>query len=79
MKICSLLPSGTEILFELGLGDSIVGVTDLCDYPEVVKNKRIVSRSKIDVGILTSEEVESEMHRILDSGEPLFELDQDPS
>ena len=36
MKICSLLPSGTEILFELGLGDSIVGVTDLCDYPEDV-------------------------------------------
>ncbi|MEC9308525.1 MAG: ABC transporter substrate-binding protein [Chloroflexota bacterium] len=77
MKICSLLPSGTEILFELGLGDSIVGVTDLCDYPEAVTNKRIVSRSKIDVGILTSEEVESEMHRMLDSDEPLFELDQD--
>lgn len=77
MKICSLLPSGTEILFELGLGDSIVGVTDLCDYPEAVKNKQIISRSKIDVDILTSEEVESEMHRILDSGEYLFELNQD--
>jgi iron complex transport system substrate-binding protein len=76
MKICSLLPSGTEILFALGLGDSIVGVTDLCDYPEDVKNKWIVSRSKINVDILNSEEVESEMHRILESGESLFELDQ---
>ena len=33
MKICSLLPSGTEILYALGLADRIVGVTDLCDYP----------------------------------------------
>ncbi|MEE9146664.1 MAG: cobalamin-binding protein, partial [Candidatus Tectomicrobia bacterium] len=31
MKICSLLPSGTEIVFALGLGDQLVGVSDLCD------------------------------------------------
>ena len=33
MKICSLLPSSTEIVFALGLGDSLVGVTHECDYP----------------------------------------------
>ncbi len=33
MKICSFLASGTEILFALGLGDSVLGVTFECDYP----------------------------------------------
>ena len=37
MKICSLLPSGTEILYDLGLADAIIGVTDLCDYPPPVR------------------------------------------
>ncbi len=77
MKICSLLPSGTEILYALGLGDQIIGVTDLCDYPPEVKDKPIVSRSKIDVASMTSEEVELEMHRLLASGESPYELDQE--
>ncbi len=33
-RIISLAPSNTEILFALGLGDKVVGVTDFCDYPE---------------------------------------------
>ena len=33
MRICSLLPSSTEIVFALGLGDSLVGVTHECDFP----------------------------------------------
>ncbi len=38
-KIISLAPSNTEILFSLGLGDKIVGVTEFCDYPEAAKEK----------------------------------------
>jgi iron complex transport system substrate-binding protein len=38
-RIVSLAPSITEILFALGLGDSIVGVTTYCDYPEAAKKK----------------------------------------
>jgi iron complex transport system substrate-binding protein len=38
-RIVSLSPSITEILYELGLGDRIVGVTDYCDFPEDTKNK----------------------------------------
>jgi iron complex transport system substrate-binding protein len=38
-KIVSLAPSNTEILFALGLGDRIVGVTDYCDYPPEAKTK----------------------------------------
>src|SRR3972149_8378310 len=38
-RIVSLAPSTTEILFALGLGDRIVGVTSFCDYPEEAKTK----------------------------------------
>ena len=75
MKICSLLPSGTEILFALGLEEQIIGITDLCDYPEETLDKRIVCRSKIDVNRLSSEQVDEAMHKLLESGESPFELD----
>jgi len=37
-RIISLAPSNTEILFALGLGDKVVGVTDFCNYPEEAKS-----------------------------------------
>lgn len=42
MKIVSLAPSNTEILFALGLGDKVVGVTSYCDYPEEATTKEIM-------------------------------------
>ncbi len=75
MRICSLLPSGTEILFALGLQDQIIGVTDLCDYPPEAADIRVVCRSRIDPSVLSSEEVEAEMHRILSNGESPYDLD----
>jgi len=77
MKICSLLPSATEILFALGLGDQVAGVSDLCDYPAEARSKTIVSRSKVDPSVLSSEEVEAVMLRILTNGENPYELDQE--
>lgn len=75
MKICSLLPSGTEILYALGLGDQIVGVTDLCDFPPEVREKPIVCSSRIDVDSMTSQQVEAMMRQILAAGESPYELD----
>ena len=75
MRICSLLPSGTEILFALGLGDRIIGVTDLCDYPPEAAGIRVVCRSRIDPATMSSAEVDAEMARILSSGESPYELD----
>jgi iron complex transport system substrate-binding protein len=76
VKICSLLPSGTEILFALGLGDQVIGVTDLCDYPPEAQPKPVVCRSRIDVSVLSSDEAEEMMRRILAAGESPYELDQ---
>lgn len=76
MKICSLLPSGTEILFALGLGDQVIGVSDLCDYPVEVREKAVVCRSRVDASVLSSDQVEDMMRSLLAAGESPYELDQ---
>ena len=75
MKICSLLPSGTEIAYALGLGDQIAGVTDMCDYPPEAKTKRVVTRSLVDSSVLTSAEVERKMKEFTAAGESTYEID----
>ncbi len=75
MKICSLLPSGTEIAFALGLGDQVVGVTDLCDYPPEARTKYVVSRSLVDTSVLTSAEVEQKMREFAEAGKSTYEID----
>src|SRR5438132_11488156 len=75
VKICSLLPSGTEIVFALGLGDQLVGVSDLCDYPPEAQHKPVVSRSRIDTSVLTSTEVEATMRALLAAGESPFHIE----
>jgi iron complex transport system substrate-binding protein len=47
-RIVSIAPSNTEILFALGLGERIVGVTDSCDYPAEAKNKPKVGAVQLD-------------------------------
>lgn len=44
MRIVSFLPSATEIVFALGLGDELVGVTQECDWPAEVANIPVVTR-----------------------------------
>ena len=47
MRIVSLLPSTTEILFALGAEDDVVGVTFECDFPPQARSRRIVSTSDV--------------------------------
>ena len=55
MKIWSLLPSATEILFALGLGEQVTGVTHECDYPPQAATKPRVTISYIDSGRASGE------------------------
>lgn len=76
MKIVSLLPSATEIVYALGLGDDLVGVTDECDHPPEAVTKPIVSRSALPQGRpLSSAEVDAAVKAQLDGGQPLYVLD----
>jgi iron complex transport system substrate-binding protein len=78
MKVVSLLPSATEIVFALGLGDSLVGVTDECDFPPEAVTKPVVSRSALPQGRpLSAREIDRAVRGKLDTKEPLYVLDTD--
>ncbi len=74
MRICSFLPSGTEILFALGLGDSVMGVTFECDYPAEVRSKAIVVTSKLPHG-LSQREIDRLVKEYSARRESLYRLD----
>jgi len=54
MRIISLAPGITEILFSLGLGDRVVGVTDFCNYPEEALTKRSVGGLNSNLEVILS-------------------------
>ena len=70
-----MLPSATEILFELGLGDQVVGVTFECDFPDEAKTKRIVSTSALPEN-LTPAEIDAVVKERMEAGEDLYRLDR---
>jgi iron complex transport system substrate-binding protein len=55
MRIVSLVPSATEMLFALGLGEQVVGVSHECDYPAEARNKPVVVHSRIPKDAAPSE------------------------
>jgi iron complex transport system substrate-binding protein len=52
MRICSLLPSATEIVSSLGLADALVAVSEECDWPAHVREPPIVTASRVDTNRL---------------------------
>ena len=74
MRIYSLLPSATEIVFALGAGHSLVGVTHECDYPEQASQIPKVTRTKIPPGI-SSDQIDSAVSSTLGATGSLYELD----
>src|SRR5688572_223329 len=77
MRIASLLPSATEILFALGLGDQVRGVTHECDYPLDVRNLPVLTRCVFDSEKMTQAEIDNEVRRLAESGESLYRIDDD--
>ena len=75
MKIVSLLPSTTEILFAIGAGDDVVGVTFECDHPPEARTRRIVSNTALPHG-LTPAEIDAVVKARVASGEDLYTLDE---
>ena len=57
MRICSFLPSATEIVYALGLQDQLYGVTFECDYPPEARTKPKVVRSIFDEAQLSSGDI----------------------
>ena len=76
MRIVSLLPSTTEILFALGAGPSVVGVTFECDTPAEARSRTIVSTSAMPVG-LSPAEIDAYVAGAVARGEDLYHLSAD--
>ena len=76
MRIVSLVPSATEMLFALGLGDDLVGVTHECDYPEHALELPKVTRDRLPGG-LTAAEIDAAVKQRTLAGESIYELDAD--
>jgi iron complex transport system substrate-binding protein len=76
MRIASLVPSATEMLFALGLGDRVVAVTHECDYPLGAEQLPHVTRSVIPAG-LDAAGIDSAVRERTSRGESLYELDED--
>ncbi len=74
MRIVSLLPSTTEILFALGAGDQVVGVTFECDHPAEARTRTIVSTSAMPEG-LSPAEIDGFVADAMRAGQDLYHLD----
>lgn len=76
VKIVSLLPSATEIVFALGLGEDLRGVSFECDYPEPARSVPVVSGTALPTdGSLSATEIDAEVSARVAAGESIYTLD----
>jgi iron complex transport system substrate-binding protein len=76
VRIASLVPSATEMLFALGLGDRVAAVTHECDYPPGAEQLPHLTRSVIPEG-LDAAAIDAAVRERTGRGESLYELDED--
>jgi iron complex transport system substrate-binding protein len=75
VRIVSLVPHATELLFALGLGDQVVGVTHECDHPTAARSLPHVTRDVLPAG-LSAAEIDREVKQRSQRGEAIYALDE---
>jgi iron complex transport system substrate-binding protein len=76
MRIVSLLPSGTEILYALGVGDRVVGVTHECDFPPEAARKPALIKPRVDPTAAPAE-IDRQVSELVARGESIYAVDGD--
>jgi iron complex transport system substrate-binding protein len=76
MRIVSLVPHATELLFALGLDDEVVAVTHECDHPTAALQRARVTRDALPAG-LSAGEIDSAVRERTLAGQAIYELDRD--
>jgi iron complex transport system substrate-binding protein len=76
MRICSLLPSATETVAALGLVESLVAVSDECDWPPQVRGLPVVTASRVDTARLSSLDIDTAIRAAVADGRPLYAVDR---
>ena len=74
MRICSLLPSATEVIASLGLGDELVGISHECDYPPSIRHLPIMVEPMIPSHGLASAAIDTHVRQLVASGQRLYRL-----
>ena len=75
MRVVSLLPSATEIVYLLGLGDQLTGVSHECDYPSAALGKRKIIRPAFESPTLSSQEIDARVRAAFARGEGVYHID----
>ncbi|MDE1727741.1 MAG: cobalamin-binding protein [Thaumarchaeota archaeon] len=76
MKLVSFLPSATEILYELGVGDQVLAVTHECNYPTEAMTKPRVIHSSFDPQKMSSQEIDNKVMELVDAGKDIYIIDE---
>jgi len=76
-RIVSFFPSATELLYELGVGDKIFGVTHECLYPENAKSKPRVINSVFNPNTMSSREIDDKIVEIMRDGKEIYKIDEE--
>jgi iron complex transport system substrate-binding protein len=74
MRICSLLPSATEVIALLGLSDALVGISHECDYPPSVTHVPVMVEPMISPHGLASADIDNQVGQLVASGQRLYRL-----
>ena len=75
MRIVSLLPSATEIVCALGCGDALVGISHECDFPDEIRDRRVLTRSRIAVGA-PSLAIDAAVRAVIRDALSIYEVDE---
>ena len=76
MRIASLVPSATEMLFALGLGGDVVAVTHECDYPAAARELPHLTATVLPEG-LSAGEIDAAVKAVVGEGKALYSLDEE--
>jgi iron complex transport system substrate-binding protein len=77
VRVCSLVPAATEVLFALGAGESVVGVTHECDWPPETGERARVTASLLQTGDLSSAEIDRVVAEAARDGKALYAVDEE--
>lgn len=75
-RIVSFLPSSTEILYELGIGNQVVGVTHECKFPEDAKTKPTIINSSFEAAGKSSAEIDEKIAQLVRTGGDIYLIDE---
>jgi iron complex transport system substrate-binding protein len=77
LKIYSFIPSATEMVYALGLGDQLCGVSHECDYPPQARLKPVAVRSLIDPAGMSQREIDDRVVESMTHGHGLYSIDRE--